>query len=197
MTSERRPPGDITLLLKRLESGDGAAAEELYPQVYGELHQIARAFMKSQSSGHTLQPTALVNEAYLKLATAGGAQSFASRKSFYALGAKAMRSVLVDHARTRNAQKRGGGAERVELERLSLMTDGPTLDVVALDDALTRLQGLQPEQARLVELRFFGGLTAEEAAQTMELPLAKVERMWRGARAWLFRELSGGAPAAG
>ena len=189
--------GDVTLLLQRLEQGDGAAAEELYPRVYEELHELARAFMRSQAAGHTLQTTALVNEAYLKIATGVPGQSFTGRKSFYALGAKAMRSVLVDHARARGAQKRGGAAARLEIEGLVLTAGGPSLDVLALDQALTRLHQLQPEQARLVELRFFGGLTVEETAALMEMPVGKLERMWRLARAWLYRELSGGESASG
>ena len=186
--------GEITQLLKRLSAGDAAAASALYPQVYDELRKLARSHLRSRDTSQTLQPTALVHETYLRLSAQADPGSFANRKAFYALCAKAMRSIIVDHARSRGAKKRGAGQQRVELESLRLAADGPTLEVVALDEALERLAAKQPDHARVVELRFFGGLTAEEAAQVMDVSLATVERHWRLARAWLFRELSGTPP---
>ena len=186
------PEGDdITQLLHRLTAGDQAAASTLYPRVYDELRSLARSHLRSQSPGQTLQPTALVHETYMRLAAQQAPGDFANRKAFYALCAKAMRSILVDHARARAAQKRGAGQQRVELDALGLSAEGPSLDLVALDAALRKLAERQPDHARVIELRFFGGLTAEEAAEVMEVSLASVERYWRLARAWLFRELGG------
>jgi RNA polymerase sigma factor (TIGR02999 family) len=183
-------PGEITLLLSAWGAGDAAARERLLQAVYGELKAIARQVFRRERSGHTLQPTAVVHEAFLKLA-GGTPTSFRDRVHFFAVAAQAMRQILVDHARARGTSKRGGGALRVALG------DGPAAggnttfaDVLAVDEALSRLATRDAEQARLVELRFFGGLTVEETAEVLGVSAPTVKRHWRLARAFLSRELA-------
>lgn len=184
-------PGDITLLLQRSAGGDDEAAHELYQQVYGELHGMARAYMGAGANGHTLQPTALVNEAWLRMAHVADADegSWQDRKHFLAVAARAMRSALVDHARRRNADKRGGNRGRIPLEIAIDLYQRDGVDLLELDDALERLASDEPRQARVVELRFFGGLKLEEIADALEVSAATVDRAWRMARIRLREEL--------
>lgn len=179
----------VTRLLARLSAGDARAAEELFPLVYGELHALA-ASLFGPRAGHTLQPTALVHEVWLKLAGAGPESAeWASRAHFFGVAARAMRSVLVDHARAKQAAKRGGGAERLELDEIAAVFAEEVPDLLALDEALTRLEAMDAELARLVELRFFAGLTIEDAARTLAISVPTAVRAWQVARLWLAREL--------
>jgi RNA polymerase sigma factor (TIGR02999 family) len=181
----------VTALLEAWQQGDRAALDELLPLVYRELHQQAQRFMRAQSPGHTLQATGLVHEAYLRLVDQDHVE-WQSRAHFFGVAAKVMRSVLVDHARARRAAKRGGGVRHLTLGAADLAGGkAPDLDVEALDEALTRLAELDPEQGRLVELRYFAGLSIEETAAVLGVSPATVKRQWRVARAWLKRELGG------
>lgn len=180
----------VTLLLNRVNDGEHAAAGELLPIVYDELRQLAASYFRDQKPGNTLQATAMVHEAYLKLVD----QSIAwtGRNQFFAVAASAMRSVLVDHARARNREKRGGGRQRVALDDRVL--DDPAaaerdLPLEAIDAALNRLAALDERKARLVELRFFGGLTLEQAADVLDVARSTASQEWRLARAWLYDEL--------
>lgn len=181
-----------SLLAQVREGGDrGAEARErLLPLVYEELRDLAERYMRAQSPAHTLQTTALVNEAYIRL-VAREAQGWESRAHFIGVAAKAMRSVLVDHARRRNAGKRGGARRRVPLEGAAILTEDPSDDLLAIDEALSRLSANDEQKGRVVELRFFGGLTNEEAASVLGVSSATVKREWRFARAWLYSELTG------
>lgn len=181
-------PETTTRLLNRLGQGDSAAADELIPLVYAELHRLAEQHMARQGPRHTLQPTALVNEAWARLAEQD-ALEFDGRDPFYALASRIMRTVLVDHARARNAEKRGGDRRRLTLLGDEEDTQGVTLDILALDEALQRLKDMDPELHELVELRFFGGLKHPAIARQLGTSLRTVERNWRLARAWLHGEL--------
>jgi RNA polymerase sigma factor (TIGR02999 family) len=185
--------GDVTRLLQRWGAGDAQAVEELLPLLYDELRRLAAAYMRRQPMGHTLQPTALVNEAYLKLA-GQDSLSFANRAGFFALAAKAMRQLLVDHARAHHAAKRGGDAVRVTLDEGVASVPSRDVDFADLDAALEELGRLDERQARIVELRFFAGLGIEETAAALSLSPATVKREWATARAWLYRRLSDGRP---
>jgi RNA polymerase sigma-70 factor (ECF subfamily) len=180
-------PGDITGLLRQWGSGDSAALERLIPLVYPELHRIAKIHMRRERNGRTLQASALVNEAYLRLA--GGSAKFVDRNHFFAVSAQIMRRVLVDTAREREAVKRGAGAQRISFEKLFLATPERDRELVALEDALQRLESIDPRKARVVELRFFGGLGVEEIAGILKLSPQSILRDWKLARAWLTREL--------
>jgi RNA polymerase sigma-70 factor, ECF subfamily len=182
------PPSDLTRLLQAWSDGDAAALDRLFSAVYRELHRQAERYMRVQSPGHTLQATALVNEAYLRLA-GGESVDWKNRAHFFGVAAKAMRSILVDHARARRASKRGGGAEPVTLATAD-ETPGQSVEVLELDEALRGLAEMDPRKATLVELRWFGGLSIEEAAEVLEVSPATAKREWRTARAWLRRELS-------
>lgn len=162
--------------------------DALMPEVYAELRRVAAAYLRRERPGQTLQPTALVNEAYVRLA--GQHPKFQNRAHFCAIAANAMRQILVERARARHALKRGGGAARITLNEGLAASPEPVVDVAALDEALTRLAALDPEQARIVELRFFGGLTVEETAEAIGVSPATVKRHWAVARAWLARELA-------
>ncbi len=183
----------VTGLLHAWGAGDEQALQRLVPLVEAELHRIARRCMKAERAGHSLQATALVNEAYLRLVDVQRVQ-WQDRAHFLAMSARLMRRVLVDHARARGYQKRGGGAVRVTLVEGVGGTDERPHDVVALDDALTALASMDPRKARVVELRYFGGLTVEEAATVLGVSSDTVSRDWKLARAWLLRELD--VPAA-
>ena len=178
---------DVTALLRAWSDGDREALDRLLPVVYRELHRQAERYMRAQSPGHTLQTTALVHEAYMRLAIRDNPQ-WNGRAHFFGVAAKAMRSILVDHARARGAAKRGGGANMVTLSNLE-DTDGRELDVLDLNDALERLSGLDPRKGSLVELRYFAGLSIEDAAESLGVSPATAKREWRLARAWLRREL--------
>ena len=180
---------DITELLVAWEKGDDGAFEPLSRLVYGELRALAAAQMRGERRTHTLQPTALVHEAFLRLSSQRGRQ-WKERRQFFAVSASLMRQVLVDHARSRQASKRGGEATRIEVTSLDeLPTTPEVFDVLALDDALTRLAALQPRLSRVVELRFFGGLEVDETAEALGCSPRTVKRDWALARAWLVREL--------
>jgi RNA polymerase sigma factor (TIGR02999 family) len=187
--------GDITRLLDRWAEGDGGAFEALMPIVYAELRRLADHYLRQERGGHTLQPTALVHEAYLRLAGTRDMR-LRSRAHFYGAAAQVMRRVLVDHARGRRAAKRGGPERQVVPFDEAL--DAPIaaqLDFIALDEALTALERIAPDRARVVELRFFGGLSVEDTAEYLGIAPATVKRHWSFARAWLFRRLSGEAAA--
>ncbi|HEV7990847.1 MAG TPA: ECF-type sigma factor [Gemmatimonadaceae bacterium] len=182
----------MTALLIAWSEGDSAARDEVVRVVYAELRRQARRALRREAAGHTLQPTALVHEAYLKLVDQRPIR-WHNRAQFYGIAARCMRQVLVDAARTRRAAKRGGGAHSITLshveERVAGPPDAPGDDVFALDAALTRLAALDPEQARLVELRYFAGLTLEDTAAALGVSTATVSREWTVARRWLRREL--------
>lgn len=187
---------DITRLLARWADGDGKAFEALMPMVYEELRQLASHYLRHERSGHTLQPTALVHEAYLRLAGVRELQ-FRSRAHFYGAAARVMRRVLVDHARERGRLKRGGPERQlVPLDEAADAAIGAHVDFGALDDALSALERVAPQRARVVELRYFGGLSVEDTAEYLSVSPATVKRHWAFARAWLFRQLNG-EPAAG
>jgi RNA polymerase sigma-70 factor (ECF subfamily) len=179
----------VTKLLRAWSQGDQEALDELLPLVYRELHQQAERFMRAQPAGHTLQTTALVHEVYLRLVDREGVE-WQNRAHFFGVAGKAMRSILVDHARARGAAKRGGAARRLTLGAVSVAEAEPAVEVLALDEALSRLADLDPDQSRLVELRYFAGLGIEETAEVLGVSPATVKRQWRVARAWLRRELS-------
>jgi RNA polymerase sigma factor (TIGR02999 family) len=185
----RRVEG-ITQLLVKWSDGDKAALDELMPLVYDELRRLARSYLRSRRQGHTLQPTALVHEAYVRLIDQKNV-SLQNRAQFFGLAAKAMRSILVDHARRNSAAKRGGSQYKLSLSGADRLCHKPNVDLVALDDALSALSVIRPEHSRVVELRFFGGLTIEETAEVLGKSHATVERDWTFARSWLRRELSG------
>lgn len=183
-----RPPHEITRLLGEWGGGDRRALEELLPLVHAELRRIARRQMGAERGGHTLQATALVNEAYLRLA---GQEQFAwqDRAHFYAVCAQVMRHVLIDHARANARDKRGGGAVHVSLDEAALVAGGRADDFVALDEALRALEEVDPQKGRIVSLRYFAGLTVEETAEVLGLSPTTVRREWRRARAWLYRSI--------
>jgi RNA polymerase sigma-70 factor (ECF subfamily) len=184
-------PGDITELLARARSGDPNATSTLMERIYGELHRLAVYYMRSERSDHSLQPTALVNEAYEHL-FAGGGVDWHNRQHFLAVAAQVMRRVLIDHARGHRAAKRGGAQTRVDLEDAALFTPARSEELIALDEALTRLAAWDPRQSRIVELRFFGGLTDEETAEVLNVSVRTVKRDWAIAKAWLYAELTKG-----
>jgi len=186
------PPGDVTRLLLAWTNGDRDALEGLIPVVYGELHRIAVRYFRHERPDQTLQATALVHEAYCKLIDQDHAR-WQNRAQFFGVAAQLMRRILVDHARTRVAAKRGGGMTPMTLVDVAGPSPPRGIDVIALDDALTRLASLYPEQGRLVELRYFGGLTIEETGEAMGISPATVKRQWTVARAWLLRDLEGEA----
>jgi RNA polymerase sigma-70 factor (ECF subfamily) len=184
------PAHEVTLLLARAGQGDADATARLLELVYAELRDLAGGYARGQRAGHTLQPTALVHEAFLKLVH-GGEPAFGDRAHFLAVAATAMRQILTDHARARAAQKRGGAWEKVSLSDLRISAEEDEIDLLALDDALAKLAAFDPRKHRVVELRFFGGLTVEEVARVLDLSTTTVESEWRAARAWLAVRLSG------
>jgi RNA polymerase sigma factor (TIGR02999 family) len=187
------PAGEVTQLLRRWSAGDAAALDGLLPLVYGELRRRAGACLRNERAGHTLQPTALVHEAYLKL-VGGSAVDWKDRAHFFGVAARAMRQVLVDHARARNTAKRGEGQVRVEFEAAgAVAAPARSLDLLDLDRALSKLAALDERQSRLVELRLFAGLTIDESAEVLRISHATVSREWRHAEAWLQREMAGRA----
>lgn len=179
---------EVTLVLSRLNAGDAEAAQKLLPLVYEELRRLARYKMAGESSGHTLQPTALVHEAWLRLVTPGE-QSWQNRAHFFTAAAEAMRRILVDHARRKHSLKRGGGALKEELDESSIVLAAPADEILAVNDALEQLQSEDPQAAELVKLRYFIGLTMEEAAGSLGLSVRSTERIWTFARAWLSKQI--------
>lgn len=178
---------EVTRLLKSAADGSATAASDLLPLVYDALRSLAAEMFRDERTGHTLQPTALVHEAYMRLVQLPDVH-WRSRGQFFVIAAKAMRNILVDHARGRDRQKRGGGWSRMTLDGVAA---SDTVDMVALDEALRRLAALDERKARLVELRFFGGLSADDAADLLGIARSTAAEDWRMARAWLHRELRG------
>ena len=190
MTSRPTTVDDVTRLIQAARAGDQQALASLMPLVYDELRRIARNQVRRERPGQTLQPTALVHEAWLRLMSSRGL-SPENRAHFLGIAANAMRQILVERARARNAQKRDGKRHRLTLDEGMLRDAGRPIDIEALDEALTRLSESQPEYARIVELRFFAGLTVEEAAEALNISPATLKRRWTLAKAWLLRELEG------
>lgn len=193
-----RAHGPVTQLLRQWSDGDGQAFERLIPLVYDDLRHLARRHLRHERSGHTLQSTGLVHEAFLRLSQEREVQ-WKSRSQLFALVSKLMRHILVDHARARQAGKRGGGQIAVSLEDVdevatnwdhSIQSGELALDILALDQCLQRLERLDPQQNQVVELRYFGGLSIEETAETLGISAATVKREWVTARAWLLREMA-------
>src|SRR4028118_290462 len=183
---------DITQLLIEWNGGDESALEQLMPLVYGELHQIARRHLRRESPERTLQTTALVHEAYLRLIDQTRA-NWQNRAQFFGVAANMMRRILIDHARKRVRDKRGGGAIKLSLDDGSVdVSDERASELVALDEALEKLAAQDADKARLVELRYFGGLSIEETAEVLGVSIATVNRQWRLAKAWLYKEISAG-----
>lgn len=182
---------DVTQILGQIEGGDPAAAEQLLPLVYAELRKLAAARMANESPDHTLQATALVHEAYLRLVGADTAPHWNSRGHFFAAAAEAMRRILIDSARRRTSQKHGGQAERVNLDEACSMIAAPSDELLALDEALARLAQEDPTKAELVKLRYFAGLSVEEAAGVIGVSRATADRYWSYAKAWLYCAVSG------
>ena len=187
---EKTRPEEVTGLLVAWSKGDEKAYEKLVPLVYAQLHQLAHRYMSRERPGHTLQTTALVGEAYLRLVDQKVHRQ--NRSHFFAIAAEVMRRILVDYARQRQYQKRGGDAQRVELDEAMLMARERSRELVALDEALKQLAKFDQRKSRVVELRFFGGLSVEETAEVLKISGVTVKRDWRAARAWLYRELTGG-----
>jgi RNA polymerase sigma-70 factor (ECF subfamily) len=180
---------EVTQLLRAWGQGDEAALEQLLPLVDAELRRLARRYMGRERKGHTLQASALLNELFLRLTGARQLQ-WQDRTHFLSICARLMRRILVDHARSRGYRKRGGGAERVDLDEAQLVSPGPSIDLVALDHALTALAKFDVRKSRVVELRFFGGLSVDETAEVLHVSADTVKRDWRLAKHWLFRELT-------
>jgi len=187
------PMSEVTRILSAIEQGDPSAPEELLPLVYDELRKLAAARMASEPAGQTLQPTALVHEAYLRL-VGGEERAWDSRGHFFAAAAEAMRRIVVETARRKKRAKHGGGRERVEVELADLPTRLPPDDLLALDEALGQLEQLDPVKARLVTLRYFAGMTIEQAAAALNISRVTAHRYWTFARAWLHQQMTGGQP---
>jgi RNA polymerase sigma factor (TIGR02999 family) len=181
---------DVTRTLSAIEQGDSRAADQLLPLVYDELRRLAARRLAQERPGQTLQPTALVNEAYLRLVGPAEDRRWDSRGHFFAAAAEAMRRILVENARRKRRLKRGGDRRRIDLDQLRPVADSAPDDLLALDEALTRLAARDPRRAELVKLRFFAGLSMPEAARALGLSLATAERHWTFARTWLYAELS-------
>ena len=179
---------DVTRLLSDWSNGDRRALDELLPLVYEELRHLANAYLRRERDGHTLQSTALVHEAFLRLVNQHDVQ-WQGRAHFFGIAAQMIRRILVDHARAQRAAKRGAGAVRIELGEELAVAQQRDLDLIALDDALERLATMDGRQSRIVELRFFAGLSVEDTADVMGISTATVKREWSSARAWLFREV--------
>ena len=183
-------PQEITQLLLCWSKGDKSALDQLIPLVYPELRRLARVYMGREDSAHTLQTSALINEAYLRLVNQQEVE-WQDRAHFFAVAAQIMRHILVDHARKYRRSKRGGGTEHVPLDEAAVVCDERAADLITLDDALNRLASMDARKSQIVELRFFGGLTVEETAEVMKLAPVTIMREWRAAKAWLGREVSG------
>jgi RNA polymerase sigma factor (TIGR02999 family) len=185
-----RGPSDVTGLLQAWGQGDEAALHELLPLVYHQLHEAARRYMAAERPGHTLQATALIHETYLRLVSVRRVK-WQNRAHFLAVCARLMRRILVDFARSRGYQKRGGDATNVDFDEALVVSADPAVNLVALDDALRRLAEVDERKTRVVELRFFGGLSVKETAEVLKVSVDTVMRDWKLAKAWLLRELSG------
>jgi RNA polymerase sigma-70 factor, ECF subfamily len=181
---------EITELLLKWSAGDKAALEQLIPIVYPELRRLARRYMRREAAVHTLQTSALINEAYLRLVDQKGIE-WQDRAHFFAVAAQVMRHILIDHARSHRYGKRGAGAQHVALDNVAIVSEERAAEFIALDDALTNLAVLDERKTKIVELRFFGGLTVDEIAEVMRISPITVKREWRSAKAWLHLEISG------
>ncbi|MCA1626914.1 MAG: sigma-70 family RNA polymerase sigma factor [Acidobacteria bacterium] len=181
-------PNDVTRLLVQLTDGDRDVLNELLPLVYNELRQLAAKYLRREREGHTLQPTALVHEAYLRLIDQKQVR-WQNRAHFFGVAAQMMRRILVDHARTHNAEKRGGQFQLLSLDENIDVSATPAADLVALDDALNRLAAIDEQKSRIVELRFFGGLSVEETAEVLGVSTPTIKRQWRMAKAWLYGQV--------
>jgi len=181
--------GDISRLLRAWSDGDQEALKSLIPIVYSELHGLARRYLRQERAGHSLQSSALVNEAYLRLVDYKRMQ-WQDRSHFFAVASQVMRRILVDHARRHNL-KRGGNVQHVSLDEVAVVGGDQDVDLVVLDRALDRLERIDPRKMRIVEMRFFGGLSVEETAEALRLSTITIKREWRSAKAWLYRELTG------
>jgi RNA polymerase sigma factor (TIGR02999 family) len=179
---------DVTQLLAKLSNGDRTALDELLPLVYEELRRLADRYLRRERSDHTLQATALVNEAYLRLVDQN--VPWQNRAHFFGVAAEMMRRILVDHARSHQAQKRGSGGVKISLDEAINMSDERAADLISLDEALNALAQFDPQKSRIVELRFFAGLSIEETAKVLGIGTATVIRQWRMAKAWLYHEVS-------
>ena len=188
------PPHQVTKLLVDWRNGDQGALEQLIPLVHEELRRVARRHMAHERPGHTLQATALVNEAYVRLIDIKQV-NWQDRAHFFAMSSRLMRRVLVDFARSKGYQKRGGGAQKVSLDEALIVSSEPGADLVALDDALDALAAFDARKAQVVEMRFFGGLSVEETAEALKVSVDTVMRDWKLAKAWLLRELAGQDPS--
>ena len=195
MTTPSASQQEVTQLLADWSDGDEGALDKLIPLVQPELHRLAHHYMRRERTGHTLQTTALLNEAYLQLVD-DSTRNWQNRTHFMAAAAQLMRRIMVDHARERCSLKRGGGALRVTLDDAALVTEKRSEELLALDEALERLTAEDPRKSRIVELRYFGGLTEKETAAFLKLSDRTVRREWRMARTWLYRALSGKEPDA-
>jgi RNA polymerase sigma factor (TIGR02999 family) len=184
------PMSEVTRILSAIERGDPHAAEDLLPLVYDELRQLAATRLAQEAPGQTLQATALVHEAYLRLVDVEKVQRWDSRGHFFAAAAEAMRRILVESARRRHAQKRGGRAECIDLPDVTESASDDPIDLLAFDEALTKLQTLQPQKAQVVKLRYFAGFSVEETAMLLGISRATAQRSWAYARAWLFGQLN-------
>ncbi len=180
---------EVTELLTAWSGGDKAALDKLMPLIHQELRRLAHRYMSRERPGHTMQTTALVNEAYIRLVNREGVH-WQNRAHFFAIASQLMRHILVDHARSHAYAKRGGGAQTISLDEAMVVSQERAAEVVALDDALKELAQIDPQQSRIVELRFFGGLTIEEAAVVLGLSPATIKREWSTAKAWLYHELA-------
>ena len=176
---------DVTQILSRIEDGDPAAAEQLLPLVYEELRKLAAARLAHEKPGQTLQATALVHEAYLKLVDVEVSQKWNSRGHFFGAAAEAMRRILVDNARRKQRHKRGGDWQKMDLQEMEFVADAPPDDLIALDEALTELEATDKTKAELIKLRFFAGLTSEQAAEVLGISTATAKRHWAFAKSWL------------
>jgi RNA polymerase sigma factor (TIGR02999 family) len=179
---------EVTQLLLDWSNGDREALDRLMPVVYDELHRLAARYLARERTDHTLQPTALVHEAYLQLVDQSRVD-WQNRAHFFGAAARLMRRILVDHARARNAAKRGGGEYNVPIEQVAELSEKADLDLIALDEALTELAALDEQQSRIVELRYFGGLSIDETAEVLKISPATVKRHWVTAKGWLFQQM--------
>ena len=181
--------GDVTQLLKRVSDGDQSALDSLIPQIYDELRRLASSYLRSERIDHTLQTTALVHEAYLRLVDQQSVQ-WHDRNHFFAIAAQMMRRILLDHARKHTAVKRGKSFTRISLEEAAVLSQHDPDQIIAVDELLTRLTSFDPQASRIFELRFFAGLSLEETADVLGLSIAKIRREWGAAKAWLMREMT-------
>lgn len=189
MIDKKAQTHDVTQLLIDWSKGDRAAFDKLMPLIDEELRRLAHRYMRQERAGHTLQTTALVNEAFLRLVNRKNLQ-WQNRAHFFGIAAQLMRTILVDHARSHASAKRGGGAPKLELNEALVVSQQKASEVIALDEALKQLALIDPRQSRIVELRFFGGLTVEEAAEVLNVSPVTIKREWSTAKAWLYQELA-------